>query len=245
MTGDKIYKKLKDALFHHVEGKNLLGERIVVTGRTLTAEEAIGNPDRQDFPLIKGREKLMQPEFRGALGQVFTDMPGNFEGTLKDIIEGPIESNFDRAVFIATFNALMSYLGKAKATIHCKDNEPEDCATKLGEYIRKNYGNPRIALVGYQPSFLESLASQYNIRVLDLDDDQIGTEKFGVLLEDGEDKMLEVIEWCDIVVATGSTLANGSIVNYLDLDKPVIFYGTTIAAAAEVLGLERFCECAK
>ncbi|WP_158212348.1 hypothetical protein [Natranaerobius trueperi] len=44
---------------------------------------------------------------------------------------------------------------------------------------------------------------------------------------------------------TGSNLANGKICNFLDLDKQVIFYGTTVAGTAEILNINRFCEYVK
>jgi len=47
---------------------------IGLVAAALSPEEAIGNPEDRDYPLIVGKERLMQAEFRGALGQAFTDM---------------------------------------------------------------------------------------------------------------------------------------------------------------------------
>ena len=47
------------------------------------------------------------------------------------------------------------------------------------------------------------------------------------------------IGWCDLILATGSSIANGTLADFLDTGKRAIFYGATIAAAAEILGLER------
>lgn len=242
---DELFEDLREKFLKLAMDNNLLEEDIIIRGRPLTAKEAIGNPDRQDFPLIKGKEKLMQAEFRRSFGQAFTDMPSNFEGSLKDVLYRPITSNFDRAVFIASLNAVLRYLGKIDFTVHCKDNEPEDCAEQFIEYIANEYGNPKIALIGFQPSFLEKLASNYEMRVLDLDKDRIGTMEFGVRVEDGEKTLEDILDWCDLVIATGSTVVNGTIVNFLNRDKPVVFYGTTVAGAAELLGLQRYCVCAK
>jgi len=81
--------------------------------------------------------------------------------------------------------------------------------------------------------------------VLDLDPDRIGTTKFGVEIEDGNKRVQSVLEWADVLMVTGSTLVNGTIVNFLDTRKPVVFYGTTIAGAACLRGYRRYCLCGR
>jgi len=76
--------------------------------------------------------------------------------------------------------------------------------------------------------------------VIDLAEDNIGTVKYGVTIEDGRKDITELLNWCHLILATGSTVVNGSIANFL-IGKPVIFYGTTIAGPAALLGLRRFC----
>ena len=51
----------------------------------------------------------------------------------------------------------------------------------------------------------------------------------------------ELLKWCDIIVATGSTIVNKTITSLLVEGKPTIFFGTTLAD--ELMGLERFCPC--
>jgi len=81
----------------------------VISSRPLTPEEAIGRPDRTDYPILKGKEFMIEATFRDAKGQAFTDMPGNFQSTLQDILDLELKDNFERAVFIAGFNAVMRY----------------------------------------------------------------------------------------------------------------------------------------
>ena len=83
----------------------LLNEPVTVQARTLTVHEALGDPEGDDFPLQKGKEQLMEAEFRGAKGQAFTDRYGDFSGTLADVAAMPLENNFRRAVFVASVNA--------------------------------------------------------------------------------------------------------------------------------------------
>ncbi len=52
----------------------------------------------------------------------------------------------------------------------------------------------------------------------------------------------EIINWCDIILATGSTVVNNSLSNFI-LEKPTIFYGVTIAGMPYLNGLEHYCHC--
>lgn len=219
----------------------VLNETVTVKARALSTEEAIGHPESDDFPLQKGKERLMQAEFGKGMGQAFTDRFGDFEGTFKDILEMPMENNFRRAVFIAALNAALNHLGLVKRTVHCRDEEPAQCARELAEYIRGRFGGVKIALVGFQPRMAETLSKAFSLRILDLDPDNVGTDKFGVTVE-GKGSTDDVIAWADLLLVTGTTLANNTIGTFLD-KKPVLFYGTTIAAAAHLMGWDRFCAC--
>jgi hypothetical protein len=234
-----FYQQLMERFQQIVKNSDLEEEEVLITGRTLSAEEAIGNPMRRDFPIIKGKEKLMEAVFKGAKGQAFTDMPGDFRGQLQEVLAIKPENNFQRAVLISTMNAVLRYLGLIDRTVHCRNEDPELCSLELIQYIKQRFGHPRVALVGYQPAMLEKLQKHFEIRVLDLDTENINQIKYGVLVE-GPEKMHEVLEWCEIILATGSTVVNATITDYCDL-KPALFYGTTGAAAAKLMGLERWC----
>jgi uncharacterized protein (DUF4213/DUF364 family) len=238
-----IYRELKEKLSEIVEKNGLSGEEITIDSKTLSSEEAIGITDRKDFPILTGKEVMLEAEFRGAKGQSFTSSPAVYRGTLSDIMDLDIENDqHAMGLFIASLNAIMRYLELIDGTVHCKNEEPEKCGKKFAEYVKSEYGDPKIALIGYQPAILENLSKQFSVRVLDLDPKNVGSERYGVLVEDGVESYDEVVmDWADIVLCTGSTLANGSIVNFIDIGKPVIFFGTTIAGAAEILGLERAC----
>jgi hypothetical protein len=214
---------------------------VTVKARVLSTEEAIGNPETDDFPLQKGKERLMQATFGNGVGQAFTDRFGDFEGTLKQVFEMPLENNYRRAVFIATLNAVTHHLGKAEGTIHCRDQEPVECAGQLVRYLEENHPGARIGQVGLQPRMLEAVSKAFTVRLMDLDPENIGSRKFGVLVE-GPGAREEIMEWADLLLVTGSTVANGTIEQFMG-KKPVIFYGTTVAGAAALMGWERFCAC--
>jgi uncharacterized protein (DUF4213/DUF364 family) len=239
----KIYNELQKRLIGIVKDNYLESEDVIIRARPLTPEEAIGNPEDKDYPLITGRERMMQAEFRNTCGQAFTDMFGNFSGKLIDIAGMELRNNFRRAIFISTLNATMRYLGLVDKTVHCKDNEPRECSSKLAEYITQKYGHPKIAMVGLQPRIVESLVKGFEIKVTDMDFANINAEKFGVIIKSPE-MTKEHLGWCDLAVVTGSTIVNETIKDFLT-DKPVIFYGVTISGAAKLLNLEDFCYCGK
>jgi uncharacterized protein (DUF4213/DUF364 family) len=234
-----VYENLKDGIYEVSGVRKLLSAPVSVRARVLTTEEAIGNPEADDYPLQKGKEKLMQAEFQGAMGQAFTDRYGDFEGTLEDVLRMSLKNNFRRAVFVATINAVLRRLRRIENTIHCRDQEPVECAAELASHIQGKYGAVKIALIGFQPRIVQSLSSHFDIRVLDLDKDNIGTRKFGVEIE-GPVQTASAVNWADMLTVTGTTLVNDTIGNFLN-DKPIIFYGTTIAGAAHLMGWERFC----
>jgi hypothetical protein len=234
---EKLQKDLQN-----LADKNQLGEqKVEVVCSVLTAHEAIGDPERKDFPIQKGKEKMMQASFGSSYGQAFTDMPDIFTGKIKDLTTMALNTNNERAVFISGLNAVMRELKMTDCTIHCKDDGPKKCSSELADMIEKEYGDPRIALFGLQPAMAEALSQKFTIRIFDLDDDNIGKEKFGTVIESGICDMQEVESWADLLLVTGSTLCNGSIVDFLAFKKPVVYFGTTVAGAASLLGLKRFC----
>ncbi len=218
----------------------LMGETVQVRARALSTEEAIGNPEANDFPLQKGKERLMQANIGGALGQAFTDRFGDYEGTLETILKTPLTNNFRRAIFVASMNAALRRLGLIQKTVHCRDKGPEQCAQALADHIENRYGNIKISIIGFQPRMVETLAAKFPVRVLDMDEDNIGKDKFGVTVE-APVAAQPAENWADLLLVTGTTLVNGTLPDFL-VNKPVIFYGTTIAGAAYLMGWTRFCE---
>jgi len=237
-----FYQEIKEKFCQLIKGDEVWSSRInVVNIRPLTPQEAIGNPERDDFPLLRGKEVMIQADFRGSRGQAFTDMPGNYSGTLREVFEMPLVNNFQRAIFTASINAVLRYFKFISKTIHCRDKEPGECAAHLADFIKKRFGNSRIAFIGMQPAMVEALAAHFKIRVTDLDTNNIGQRKCGVLIENVS-KTKEILSWGDIVLATGTTVVNNTLTPLLT-EKPIIFYGVTIAGIAYLMGYEQYCFC--
>lgn len=183
----------------------------------------------------------MEAEFRGAKGHAYTDLFGNYEASLGEIVQLSLNNNFKRAVFISALNAVMRSLNLIEGTIHCRDEEPVECARDLNGYLKDTFGTlEQVVLVGLQPRLLEALAGEYRVRAVDLDPENIGQVRKGVRIESTED-IEEIINWAELILVTGTTVVNGTIERFLDRDRPVVFYGVTIAGPARVLNLNRFC----
>jgi len=216
-------------------------EPVSVSARALSPEQAIGRPGQDDYPIVKGRERMVEAELRGARGQAFTDSPGGFDGTLDEVLRLPLDDNVRRAVFLSVANATARHLGLAERTAHCKDADLLECASRLPEFVAAGHpGVKRVFLVGLQPRFAEALAARYEVRITDMDAGNVGALKGGVRVEPA-DAAADCLRWCDLGLATGSTMANGTADRLLASGKPVVFYGVSCAAAAALVGLARYC----
>jgi len=235
---DQLFERLQQALKSLVETRGLFEEEVIeVRCKTLSPQEAIGSPEETDYPILKGKEKIVEANFRGAAGHAFSDQFGNTNYNIRDLVNLSINSNKRRADFIASLNAIYKYFDLIQCAVHCKDSVPRDCAKKLLEVINPNQ---KVLLVGLQPRMLEALASRQQVKCIDLDDDNIGSKNFGVTIEAPE-KTEQGIEWADLVLVTGSTIINGTIIGFIEIEKPVKFFGVTIAAAAKILNLDSYC----
>lgn len=245
MTTAEFYQALKERFQEVLTAHHIENEEVSTICRALSPEEAIGKTKRQDFPIISGKDIMIEANFRGSRGQAFTDAPTAFSGTLTEILESDIVADpRARGLFIATVNAVMAHLGLCCGTVHCRTEGPELCAQDALAFLQKNYSDrKRIALIGYQPALLEILSkSEFQVRVLDLNPANVGQVRYGVMVEHGIHDYDSVVNGgADLILCTGSTVCNGTIVNYLELDTEVLFFGTTLAGAAALMGLKRMC----
>lgn len=244
MTSTKLFARLRAEMTAYIDTHNISYEPLIVSAKPLTPDEVIGNPEHDDYPLVEGRERMMEAVIHTAHGQAYTDMYGVWEGTVKEVCRLPLTNSFRRAVFTATLNALVRLDGKCDDTVHCKDEEPVDCAENLIDFIKKEKLSPPFTLIGYQPRMADVLAHQGELRIVDKDVKHIGEERCGTIVfapkETGK-----ALRGAGCAFVTGSTLVNGTLPLFLELPVPTVFYGVTIAGAAHVLGLKRFCPCGR
>ena len=223
-----------------------LEQRLVV--RPLLPVEAIGTKAEGDFAIKKGKERVVEATFGEACGQAFTDSPAEHAGPLSGVLSLDLSVVRHRAVFVASMNAVLRSLGVAEGTLHCTDEAPGQCGEELARQLEARFGHRRFGLIGLQPAILKALAERFSrdaVRLLDLDSDNIDTVKSGVEVWDGRTDLPRLVAWCDVGLATGSSIVNGTIDGIRSLfetaGKPLVFFGNTISGAAALLGLDRLC----
>lgn len=232
------------------EEEGVLNVDVTVLAKPLTPEEAIGYPGRRDFPIIIGKERVMEATLLGAKGHAFTDSPQEFLGTLSDVLDLELTTNQNRVIYVATINALLGKFGMADKTVHCKDDEPEECALEIAGSIFKKHGRTNVGLIGLNPAIAERLVDTFgpeHVRITDLCQDIIGEQRFGVEIWDGNERTEDLIDISDVIVFTGTTLVNNTfdkIRNRIQaLGKDYLVYGVTAAGVSHLLGIERICPC--
>jgi uncharacterized protein (DUF4213/DUF364 family) len=231
---------------------NLLELEVSVKVKALTAQEAIGQPQRQDFPIIEGKEVIIEADILGSKGHSFTDSPMPFRGRLEEILNLPLTTNANRALYVASLNALIRHLYPEEKTLHCRDDEPEKCGKEIASHILKTWGMVRVGQIGLNPAIAEALVETFgsqNVKITDLNNQNIGQLKYDVMIWDAREMTEPLIEQSDVVLLTGTTLVNGtfddimnSIINHT---KDYLIYGVTCAGVCKLIQLNRICPYAR
>jgi hypothetical protein len=230
------------------EKGGLLDAQISVLAKPLSPEEAIGTPGRRDYPIIVGKERVIEASVLGAKGHAFTDSPREYTGTLGEVLLLPLDTNQNRAIFVASLNGALRHLDMVHATVHCRDDEPEKCAREIADGLLAKHGRARVGLIGLNPAIAERLAETFgpeNVFITDLNADNIGARKFGVEIWNGAARTADLVDAADVVVITGTTIVNGTFDAIRraiqDRGKDYLVYGVTAAGASKLAGFERVC----
>lgn len=179
-TKISVLENSKNQLAEIVTENRLLEAHVSVLVKTLTPEEAIGVPGRRDFPIIVGKERVVEAEVLGDKAHAFTDSPGEFMGNLKEVLHLPLTSNRERSIYVATLNATLKYLNLIENTIHCKDEDPEKCGNEIASQLLKRWGKVKVGFIGLNPSIAENLVETFgveNVRITDLNKQNVNSSK--------------------------------------------------------------------
>lgn len=241
----EIYRQIQQQFQAFVNSKKLDLSTVTIKSRGLSPEEAIGDTERKDYPILTGEEVMLQAEYKGSYGQAFTDAPSDYTGSLKDILEMDIvKDDHARGIYFAALNAVLRHLELIGNTVHCRTKEPAECAEEYTRWLGCKYPKgTKIALIGYQPSLFKAISedSDFQLRVLDLNPLNIGQKRFGICVGHGIDDYDATIEWADLVLSTSSVFCNATMDKYININKDVLFFGITGAGAIYLLGLDRHC----
>lgn len=242
--GTSVLENSKIQLIEIATKNRLLDAYVSVLVKTLTSQEAIGEPGRRDFPIILGKERVVEAEVLGARAHAFTDSPGEFVGDLKEVLNLPLTSNRERSIYVAT----LKYLNLIENTIHCKDEDPERCGKEIASQLLKKWGKVKVGFIGLNPAIAENLIETFgseNVRVTDLNKQNIHSFKFGVKVWDGNEMTEELIKQSDVILITGTTFINGTFDHIMlcvqHYRKDYLIYGVTGAGICKLMGLNRIC----
>ena len=231
-----------------VAAHGLADDPLRITARTLSTEEAIGTPHYDDLPILRGKEVMIEAEFRGAKGHAFTSAPSFWRGSLRELLGLPLESNEQRALLAAAMNAVLRSLGLIDQTVHCRSEDIGRCGEEMARQLRAQYGPISVGVVGYQPGLVAGLAKHFgpeNVRATDLLEENLNRRVEGIEIWDGLTRTDDLVRESDLVLATGSTVANGTADDVLQLARqhgvPLIFFGVTSAAVCHLCNLPRLC----
>lgn len=252
IQSETVLEKAKARIQGIVNTEGWGGIGVSVSVKTLTPEEAIGNPVRRDYPIVEGKERVIEVEIMGCRAQAFTDSPGDYSGKINDVLNLPLSNNRERAIFIGTLNAIMKYRGRISATLHCKNEEPEKCASEIASYIRCKHGKISIGLIGLNPAIAEALVHDFgaeHVSITDLNHDNIGKMKYGVKVLDGRTETEDMLKVSDLILMTGTTLVNNTFDGIQKLirqySREYLIYGVTASGINELLGFQGICPYGK
>ena len=236
-----MLQQTKTKLIERINNQDILDHEVVITCKALNKEEAIGNPLHNDYPIQTGKERIIEANLLGKRGQAFSDAYFDYRGKIKDIIELELDTNAKRAIFVSSLNATMAELGHISEAIHCKDDDLLKCADHFSKFIKDQFKEEnKVLLVGLQPRLLSVLTKTKDVRVCDKNPENYGITKSDVDIE-SPDAFPKNAEWADAIIATGSTIVNGTIDDIYDANPNTFFYGVTISGVAQLLGLNHFC----
>ncbi|MBT3168443.1 MAG: hypothetical protein HN952_05200 [Candidatus Cloacimonetes bacterium] len=239
-------EKSRKYFFKIVQNYNLEKENILVLANPLSAEEAIGKPGRRDYPIIEGKERILEAKFIDAKGHAFTDSAKEFSGNLQQILELSLDSNQNRAIYTAALNAVLNYLKIAKGTVHCKNDKPEKCAKDISKNLFEKYGKIKVGLIGLNPAIADELIDTFgekNVMITDLNKDNLNKKRIKIL--DGHKFNQYLIESVDVVVMTGTIIVNDSfeclLKKIISLKKDYYVFGVTAAGMCNIFNFNRLC----
>ena len=243
-----VLENSKIKLAEIVTKNKLLDAHVSVLVKTLTPEEAIGEPGRRDFPIILGKERVLEADLLGARAHAFTDSPGEFMGNLRAVFNLPLTSNRERSIYVATLNAVLKYLNLIEKTIHCRDEDPERCGKEIASQLLEQYGKTKVGLIGLNPALAENLIETFgveNVRITDLNKQNINSFKYGVKIWNGNEMTEELIKQSNVILITGTTLVNGTFDRIMlciqNFRKDYLIYGVTGAGICKLMGLNSIC----
>lgn len=240
MTITELYQKILSA-FHALPGASgLLKETVAVT--VSSEPEQTLRPEKDPASTVARPEYCVTAELCGTKGEAYTETPEAFQGTLEEALAIAPSDKGISAVTVASLNAAMSVLSLAPCTFPADPEYPFAYADALCRYVTERYGRSNLVLVGYDGYIVKRfMEEELDFWTLDRDPDHVAQDRFDHVVVNGAKRNREsAFVWGKLLIVTGSTLCNGTIIPYLNSGKELLFYGITCAGAARLLSLPWF-----
>lgn len=238
MTIQEIYDQIIER-FRALPGvQDLLGEIIDI--RASRRPEITLMPEGDVPSQVNRPEYCTFAKFKGAKGEAYSETPADFYGELGKVLEFPLAGKGIDARVLAAINAVMKYLGFINNGEF--SDEPEahrEYADQIYDEVTEKYGKSNIVLIGYDGYIVQRFMQEpLDFWTLDRNPDNITKDRFDhVIANSGKPSRDAAFAWAKILIVTGSTLCNGTILPYLECSNDVKFYGITFAGASKLLDL--------
>lgn len=238
MTMQEIYDQIIER-FRALPGvQDLLSEIVDI--------RASRRPEKTLMPELDVPSQVNRPEyctfanFKGAKGEAYSETPADFYGELEEVLNFPLAGKGIDARVLAAVNAVMKYLGLLEnAEFSYEPEARREYANQIFNEVTEKYGKSNIILIGYDGYIVQRFMEEpLDFWTLDRNPDNITKDRFDhVIVNSGKPNRDAAIEWGRILIVTGSTLCNGTIIPYLECGKDVKFFGVTFAGASKLLDL--------
>jgi subtilisin family serine protease len=204
-----------------------------------------------DYMPKRGEEVAVIADFMGEKGAAFTDEPSQYSATVSEILNFDITTNRNRAIVVASINAILRKIKYINNSMPCTQNGALTCAQEMAFRLHKRWSEKlTIGIVGFHKEIAHAVIDKFssgNVQISDLNYYNIGKEFIGTMILDGYKHTNKVVANNFLALVTGSTLVNDTIDSIIETSKGdnknriVIFYGVTIAGVDKLMNLRRLC----
>ncbi len=240
MTISELYDQIIERFCALPGVKEVLEETITI--KADTEPEATLMPEG-DVPSPASRpEYRVTAEYKGAKGEAYTETPADFEGMIHDAVALSLGKDAIDARSVAAINAVMNHFGLCAGTFSDEPEAHQAYAEKICAEVIEKYGKNNIALIGYDGYIVKKFMDEGMVFwTLDRNPDNVTKDRFHhVIVNSGRYNREACFAWAKLLIVTGSTLCNGTILPYLESGADVKFYGITFAGVAKLLDLPWF-----
>ena len=245
MSINELYQQMICGFLALPDISPLLDEPVTVSFSGIPEQTL--RPEHDPPSTVARPEYCVTAMIREVKGEAYTETPQQFQGTLRQALKIDPSENGISAVTVSAINAAMHYLSLCPGVFPEEPQYPYEYARALCDHVIEHYGRSNIVLVGYDGYIVKQFMDEgLDFWTLDRDPDHISQDRFHhVVVNSAKRNRESSFVWGRLLIVTGSTLCNGTICQYLDSGRDLLFYGITCAGAATLLGLPWFAPAGK